>query len=136
MSETVFWADQPPPPLIIAERTRNIRKLLSRELRREGFTLVTLASTAELCRELEQGPSRRVVLLDPDLPGLDDAVWLRRLRQVVAQCLLLIHSFGGQDFPPLADLTWGTISRSGDIDTLRNFLIRTLTKSANAQKDG
>ncbi len=135
MSETVFWADQPPPPLIIAERTRNIRKLLSRELRREGFALVTLASAAELCQELEQGPARRVVLLDPDLPGLDDTIWLRRLRQVVAQCLLLIHSFGGQEFPPLADLTWGTVSRSGDIDTLRDFLIRMLTQSANAKSE-
>ena len=135
MSESVYWADQPPPPLIIAERTRNIRTLLSRELRREGFALVTLANAAELCRELEQGPARRVVLLDPDLPGLSDTVWLDRLREVAAHCLLLIHSYGAQDFTPLADLTWDTVNRNGDIDTLRDLLIRTLTHSAKSKKE-
>lgn len=134
MAETVFGAGQEPPPLIIAERTRNIRALLSRELRREGFALVALANAAEVCRELERGPERRVILLDPDLPGLAETAWLRRLRRAAGHCLLLIHSHGGREFAPLADLTWGTVDRNGNIDSLRDLLIRTLTRSANAAR--
>jgi len=111
-----------PRSLIIAERARNIRRLLRRELSRDGYEITLLGSGAELCRLLETSPQSQVVLLDPELPDLDDQALLKRLRLAMADSLLLVHSYGGQAYRPLADMTTAVVRRSGDIEALRATL--------------
>lgn len=117
---------RPERSLIIAERTRNVRRLLARELDREGWTVTTLGHAADLCRELERRPAPRVVLLDPDLPGLDDATFLARMRNAATHSMILVHAFGTTPPASLATITWATIPRDGDIGELRSTLAHVL----------
>ncbi|TVM17889.1 hypothetical protein DPQ33_07200 [Oceanidesulfovibrio indonesiensis] len=125
-------ANASPRSLVIAERARNVRQLLSRELSRDGYTVCALASGADLCRELEADSSPRIILLDPDLPGLADDAVLHRLRRAAKRSHLLIHSFGAQTFAPLADMTLATINRTGNIEAIRNALQGALSKVDDA----
>lgn len=122
MSQAFATARSTPRSLIIAERARNIRHLLRRELSRDGFEITVLSSAQDLCRSLESQPRRQIILLDPDLPDLDDAILIQRLRIALADNLLLLHSYGAQLYPPLADITTATVRRTGDIEALRATL--------------
>lgn len=124
-------ADPPPCALIIAERTRNVRQLLHRELSRAGYTTACFANGPDLCQELETSHAPRVILLDPDLPGLADDGVLKRLRQAAQGSILLVHSFGAQTFAPLADMPQTPVKRTGDIEALRAALKDALSTSAS-----
>lgn len=122
MQNSTFAANASSCSVIVAERTKNVRQLLSRELSRDGYIVCSLATGVDLCRELEADTSPRVILLDPDLPGLADDAVLQRLRRAAKRSHLFIHSFGAQTFAPLADMTLATVSRTGNIEALKNAL--------------
>ncbi len=122
MSQAYSTASQPARSLIIAERARNIRHLLRRELSRDGYEITVISSGQELCRLLESQGAGHIVLLDPDLPDLEDASVIKRLRAQAGRSTLLVHSYGAQIYRPLADVTHGIVRRSGNIEALRATL--------------
>ena len=128
MSQAYITASQPVRSLIIAERARNIRRLLSRELSRDGYDITVISSGHELCRLLESQRAGHIVLLDPDLPDLEDDSVIRRLRAQAGHATLLIHSYGAQAYRPLADVTHQVVRRTGNIEALRATLGNLETK--------
>lgn len=108
--------------LIVAERARNVRTLISRELTRAGYSVVTLGSGQELCRELEADSAFRVVLLDPDLPGLTEPTVLEKIQSARDRICLFVHSYGAEQFVPLAEMTRATVDRTGDMEFLRRVI--------------
>lgn len=130
MQHGIHTAVPPPYALIIAERARNVRQLLHRELSRDGYATACFANGPDLCQALESNHAPRVILLDPDLPGLADDGVLKRLRQAAQGSILLVHSFGAQTFAPLADIPQTPVKRTGDIEALRAALKTALSTPA------
>ncbi len=124
-----------PSRVVLAERARHVRTLLARELARDGHHVIAAASAKELFAALAQGGAdapRPVVLLDPELPGLDDAAATARLRAALRGAPLVVHSFGGAVHAPLAELTIATLNKDGDIEALRALLKSELIRARHA----
>lgn len=63
--------------ILVADRNPRIRNFVERELRGEGYRVLTAETAAQLTFWLAAGYLPDVLVLDPDLPGGDaqDRVW-------------------------------------------------------------
>lgn len=85
--------------LILAEDDADLRALVSRALRREGYTVFEAADGEELlllATGLEQAPD--LVVSDVQMPLLSGPKALARLRAAGLKCpIILITAFGGEE---------------------------------------
>ncbi len=55
--------------ILIADRNRNVRKLLQRELFGAGYQVILAREDRELMRQVQEQDTADLLILDPDLPS-------------------------------------------------------------------
>lgn len=85
--------------ILIADRNRHVRDLLRRELMAEGYAAEAAKDGHEVWLMLNGGNPPDLVILDLEIPYLEDLVELARFREGEPSVPLIIFSF----FPDEAD---------------------------------
>ena len=85
--------------IVIADRNRNVRNLLQRELFEEGYQVLLAGEDRELLRLLQDANAVDLLILDPDLPsslGIAELIKLLHIRQPALP--IVIYTFMNDEF--------------------------------------
>lgn len=90
-----------PYTILIADRNSHVRMFLMRELMAEGYR-VQLAATAENVLKIVYAQQKiDLVILDPDLPGVEAGPLLERLANRIPVLPVVLHTHRRHDEPAL-----------------------------------
>lgn len=89
--------------VLIADRNPHVREYLRRELSRIDLPVEVAEDGRELLRRIATRPEIDLLVLDPDLPFLEERALARRLRARMPPLAVVLHSFGAErgDWPSL-----------------------------------
>lgn len=79
--------------LLIADRNSHVRRFLQRELTAAGYQVHLAESAAEVLKSAFLHEPLDLVILDPDLPGAEDANLLQRLLDRIPAIPVIVHSY-------------------------------------------
>ncbi|MEJ2069137.1 MAG: response regulator [Syntrophobacterales bacterium] len=85
--------------ILIADRNRNVRNFLRRELLREGYEVILAGEGRELLRLVNGGHSPDILILDPDIPTeLTKAELIKLLHFHHPAFPIVIHTLLGDEY--------------------------------------
>ena len=102
--------------ILIADRNSHVRMFLMRELMTEGYR-VQLAATAENVLKIVYAQRKiDLVILDPDLPGIEAGSMLEKLTDRIPVLPVVLHTHRQHDEPGLSIThPWVTVvEKAGD----------------------
>jgi len=114
--------------ILIADRNPHIRDFLRRELRAVGYTVQMVENSKELLKQIDANTLIRLLILDPDFPGIDSITLGRRLADRNPQLPVIMHCVRGTgDFFDLNDNEVIRIEKNGSSievlkKTIRNII--------------
>ena len=114
--------------ILIADRNRNVRELLKREMSAEGYCVRTAASAAQVFEEVSGPEPPDLVVLDLDLPDAGGAGIIEELKSRMPYVPVIVHTLG----PEHADLAAmnsnvGFVEKQGDsVEELKRMVCRFL----------
>lgn len=79
--------------ILVADRNRHVREFLERELVMEGWRVLSARDGRELLHIIESESPPDLVILDLDIPYLNDLSILRRIQERKPVLPLVIHGF-------------------------------------------
>ena len=85
--------------ILIADRNRNVRNLLQRELSGDGYQVMLAGEDRELLRLLHDENAADLLILDPDIPSslsISDLIRLVHVRQPALP--IVIYTFQNDEF--------------------------------------
>lgn len=89
-----------PCTILIAERNRNVRELLKREMCAEGYHVHTVATAAQLLDAISTEKPPEVIILDLDLPNAGDSSIIAELKSLAPEVPVVVHTLSeGVDTP-------------------------------------
>ncbi|MBF0481222.1 MAG: response regulator [Desulfovibrionaceae bacterium] len=91
------YAMDTPFAILIADRNRNVREFLRRELAAEGYQAQTAGNAGEIAARLSSGPSVGLVILDGDIAGADCAAVVRTIRAMSRTLPVIVHVHGVEE---------------------------------------
>jgi CheY-like chemotaxis protein len=114
--------------ILIADRNRHVRDFLRRELTAEGYRVEMAADGQEILRRIDGADRPHLLILDLEIPYLDDAVW-GRLQDCQPPLPLVIHTLlpqhpTNQTFPFAAAF----LEKAGDTDRLKTVVAEVIAK--------
>jgi len=83
--------------ILIADRNRNVRELLRRELAADGYQAQTAGHAGEIAERLASGPPVDLVILDDDIAGADCAAMVRKIRTLARTLPVIVHGHGVEE---------------------------------------
>ena len=85
--------------ILIADRNRNVRKFLERELVSEGYQVILAGEGRELINLLNSINPQNILILDPDIPSdLTKSELIKLLHFHQPALPIVIHTFSTDDF--------------------------------------
>jgi CheY-like chemotaxis protein len=114
--------------ILIADRNRHVRDFLRRELTAEGYRVEVAADGREILSRINGADPPHLLILDLEIPYLDDAVWYR-LQDCQPPLPLVIHTLlpqhpTNQTFPFAAAF----LEKAGDTDLLKTVVAEVIGK--------
>ncbi len=105
--------------ILIADRNRNVRDFLSRELSAEGYEIITARDGNEIMKEIESR-SPDLLVLDLEIPYTDSFAILQKVQTRRPPLPVVIHTFLTEESErdKLSE-TEIYIEKSGNLDHLR-----------------
>lgn len=113
--------------VLIADRNPHVREYLRRELSRIDLPVEMAEDGRELLRRIATRPEIDLLILDPDLPFLEERALARRLRARMPPLAVVLHSFGAErgDWPPFWR-RFPLVEKGGDsVERLRAVIVGT-----------
>ena len=115
--------------ILIADRNSHVRMFLMREMMSYGYR-VKVAGTGESVLKIAVAPDKiDLLILDPDLPGLDVGAFLATIRQKRPALPILLHTHRHEDEVYFKNGVKGfaVIEKSGDsVDRIREAVVKLL----------
>ena len=113
-----------PFKILIADRNRHVREFLRRELTAECYRVEVARDGRELLSKLAGPEAPDLLILDLEIPYLDEmAVWAR-LREQEPAIPVLIHSFVADDRTHLTETAAVTfLEKKGDPELLKAAVV-------------
>jgi len=106
--------------ILIADRNRHVRNLLSREFAAEGYQVQVAKDAQEVMALINGGRPPHLLILDSDLPFLAELAVLKRLRERYPRLPVVIHSFAAPEDGELTDETGIVfVEKKGDTERLK-----------------
>ena len=121
--------------ILIADRNRNVRNLLQRELFEGGYQVLLAGEDRELLRLLQDEISIDLLILDPDIPSslsIADLIRLIHIRQPAMPIVIytfLEDGFNYSDLPGVARC----LAKGEDIRPLREMVTDVIRKYYQTQ---
>ena len=129
------------PTILIADRNSHIRMFLMREMMSYGYR-VKLAGTSESVLKIAAAPDNiDLLIIDPDLPGLDAGAFLATMREKHPALPIVLHTHRHKDDACIlgGDEELTVVEKSGDsAERLQEAVVRLLQQSpsSNAKPSG
>ena len=79
--------------ILIADRNSHVRRFIQREMTAAGYQVHLAESAGEVLKCAFRHEPLDLVILDPDLPGAEDANLLQRLLDRVPALPVVVHSY-------------------------------------------
>jgi CheY-like chemotaxis protein len=114
--------------ILVADRNRHVRDFLRRELIAEGYRVEVAADGREILSRINGDDPPHVLILDLEIPYLDEPVWCR-LRDCQPALPLVIHTLLPQ--APIEQILPGAaafLEKKGDPDLLKTVLAKVIGK--------
>ncbi len=115
--------------ILIADRNRHVRELLRRELTAEGYQVLVARNGHELLPMIYCEDPPDLLILDPEIPYLDELAIMERLKERQPHLPVVIHSFG----PDYADPSFvqeaaAILEKQEDTDYLKTVVADVLAR--------
>jgi len=78
--------------ILIVDRNPNVRKYLKRELGSEGYHLLLAENCREVFQIINSNTKFDLVIIDPDLPDIDETSLFRKLQGLRLHTPIVIHT--------------------------------------------
>lgn len=108
--------------IVVADRNPNVRNFLKRELAALGIRVCLADNADKLLKTIDSQPPTRMLVLDPDLPGVENVNLYRKLANRAPQLPVILYCVRGADNPPdSAEMEMVRIEKDGNsIEILKN----------------
>ena len=94
-----------PLTLLIADRNPHVREFLKREMMAEGYHIQLVKSGRELIEQIQNAKALPdMLILDPDLPDVNDQSLVHQIQQLVPQLPIVIHTLQTEMIDHLKDI--------------------------------
>ncbi len=115
--------------ILIADRNRHVREFLRRELRAEGYRVEVAGDGREVLKLLESDEPPHLLILDLEIPNLDELEIWARLQDRQPPLPVVVHTFLPEyptrlTFPMAAAF----LEKQGDTDHLKGTVAEVLEK--------
>ncbi len=116
--------------ILIADRNRHVRELLRRELAAEGYQVEVVRDGRELLIKLDGEAPPQLLILDLELPYLDDLKIWERLKDYRPPLPVVIYTFL-PEYPTYltAPQTVTFVEKTGDTDQLKSVVAEVIKRS-------
>ena len=119
--------------ILVADRNRNVRELLKRELAADGCHILTAGNARDVLGAVTTHLHLDLVILDLDLPDAQEVAVLEHLQQTLPSLPVVVHTLLSDyaDHPAVLG-TAGFVEKQGNsIEHLKNVVAELLPKSAS-----
>ncbi len=115
--------------ILIADRNRHVREFLRRELRAEGYRVEVAGDGREVLNLLESLEPPHLLILDLEIPYLDELEIWERLQDRQPPLPVVIHTLLPEDPTRLTvPLAAAFLEKKGDTDHLKAVVAEVLEK--------
>jgi DNA-binding response OmpR family regulator len=115
--------------ILVADRNRNVRELLRRELRAEGYTVDVAKDGHEVWVSLKSDHPPHLLILDLEIPYLEDLLEMARFREGETSLPLIIFSFLPDDGEsPAVPEAAAILEKKADMDLLKAVVAEVIGK--------
>ena len=123
--------------ILIADRNRHVRELLRRELAAEGYQVQVARDGHELMLMLDGAELPDLLILDLEIPYLEELSILARLKERLPGLPVIIHSFG-PDYcdARLVQEAAAFLEKQEDTDHLKAVVAQVLASKSEARGQG
>lgn len=83
--------------ILIADRNSHVREFIKREMTKEGFRVLQAEKGKDVIKMVYQCFSLDLVLLDPDLPDMEETVLLKKIGDRFPSVPVIIHAFDSEE---------------------------------------
>lgn len=123
MKQTIPWR------ILVTDRNPRVRRLLCRELEREGFRVLSASGWNEISRAMAEGVD--CVVMDLNLPsqvGQEGAALLEQLKRSAPHVPVVVHAFSSAEAleADTSRLASAVVEKSGDTESLKAAVRRVL----------
>jgi len=117
--------------IVVADRNPRVRNLLKRELASSGLKIRLAENAGELLDIVYSRTPISLLVLDPDLPGIEDFNIFKRLKDRNPALPIILHEIRGADTPlDLDDKTVLRIEKNGySIEVLKKSICELLKEA-------
>ena len=114
--------------ILVADRNRHVRDFLRRELTAEGYRVEVAADGREILSRINGDDPPHVLILDLEIPYLDEPVWCR-LRDCQPALPLVIHTLLPQaPMEQILPVAAAFLEKKGDTDLLKTVVAEVIGK--------
>jgi DNA-binding NtrC family response regulator len=109
-----------PFTILIAERNRNVREFLKREMCAEGYQVHTVANAAQLLDAVSSDRPPEIIILDLDLPDAGNSGIVAEIKSMAPDIPVIVHTLPVDVEAPLIKGTVAFIEkRENSIEDLK-----------------
>lgn len=83
---------KPRPTILIVDRNTNVREYLKRELGSEGYHIQQAENYRKLLQVMNDNEKLDLIIIDPDLPDVEEKFLQRRIQSLQPQTQVVIHT--------------------------------------------
>lgn len=115
--------------ILIADRNRNIRDFLKREMTDEGYLVYSAKNSREALKIIDlEHPD--ILILDPDMPFLNGAEILKRVKDKNRSIPVVIHSFHkeNENYTDIQKITAFVEKNGNSVNSLKTLILEVLRK--------
>ncbi|MBW1698878.1 MAG: response regulator [Deltaproteobacteria bacterium] len=117
--------------ILIADRNPHVRELLKREMIAEGYKVRLAENGRDVLKWSYDSSPLDLLILDPDLPDIDESALFARLADRIPALPMVIHTFFSDfDVPSSTSGTVAYVEKGGSsIENLKQVVTKFLNKA-------
>jgi DNA-binding NtrC family response regulator len=114
--------------LLIADRNRNVRDFLGREMVKEGYQVRQAKTGSEVLRWIYDAEPVDLLIMDPDFPDINQQSLLEKIEDRVPTLPVVVHAFASEPFAPrgMAGSRAFVEKEGGSIENLKRVVLEML----------
>lgn len=107
--------------ILIADRNPHVREFLKREMTAAGYRILLADKGQDVVRRVYQHEPVDLLILDPDLPDVEESAVLRKIRNRVPALPVVVHTYVSdyETHKDLVDAAAFVEKRGSSIENLR-----------------
>lgn len=115
--------------ILIADRNPRVRRYIQREMINAGYHIIMAENSRQVLFWIRPNAALDLLIVDPDLPGLDAGALFAELRKRSPQMPIVIHSLRNESMDSIMDeRVWFVEKRGNSIDVLKKTVVEIINK--------